>query len=67
MTIHESAENYLKQILILLEKKGYARSVDIAAGLNVNKGSVSVAMQKLRENGYINMSSENLIARTEQR
>lgn len=35
MTIHESAENYLKQILILLEKKGYARSVDIAAGLNV--------------------------------
>jgi len=65
MTIHESAENYLKQILILLEKKGYARSVDIAAGLNVTKGSVSVAMQKLRKNGYINMGSDNLISLTD--
>ena len=65
MTIHESAENYLKQILILLEKKGYARSVDIAAGLNVTKVSVSVAMQKLRKNGYINMGSDNLISLTD--
>ena len=65
MTIHESAENYLKQILILLEKKGYARSVDIAAGLNVTKGSVSIAMQKLRKNGYINMGSDNLISLTD--
>ena len=65
MTIHESAENYLKQILILLEKKGYARSVDIAAGLNVTKGSVSIAMQKLRKNGFINMGSDNLISLTD--
>lgn len=65
MTIHESAENYLKQILILLERKGYARSVDIAAGLNVTKGSVSIAMQKLRKNGYINMGSDNLISLTD--
>jgi len=65
MTIHESAENYLKQILILLEKKGYARSVDIAAGLNVTKGSVSIAMQKLKMNGYINMGSDNLISLTD--
>ena len=65
MTIHESAENYLKQILILLERKGYARSVDIAAGLNVTKGSVSIAMQKLRKSGYINMGSDNLISLTD--
>ena len=30
MQIHESAENYLESILILTEKKGYVRSVDIA-------------------------------------
>ncbi len=65
MTINESVENYLKQILILLERKGYARSVDIAAGLNVTKGSVSIAMQKLRKNGYINMGSDNLISLTD--
>ena len=52
MNIYESAEDYLEQILMLLEQKGHARSIDIAAGLNVSKPSVSVAMKKLRENGY---------------
>ena len=65
MQIRESAEDYLEQILMLLEKKGHARSVDIAAGLNVSKPSVSVAMKKLRENGYISMSSDNLISLTD--
>ena len=65
MNIHESAEDYLEQILMLLEKKGHARSVDIAAGLDVSKPSVSVAMKKLRENGYILMSSDSLISLTD--
>ena len=65
MNIYESAEDYLEQILMLLEKKGHARSIDIAAGLNVSKPSVSVAMKKLRENGYISMSSDNLISLTD--
>ena len=65
MTIHESAENYLKQILIVLMEKGHVRSVDIAERLGVTKGSVSIAMKKLRENGYINMGSDNLISLTD--
>ncbi len=65
MNIYESAEDYLEQILMLLERKGHARSVDIAAGLNVSKPSVSVAMKKLRENGYINMGSDNMISLTD--
>ena len=48
MNIYESAEDYLEQILMLLEKKGHARSTDVAIGLNVTKPSVSVAMKKLR-------------------
>ena len=65
MNIYESAEDYLEQILMLLEKKGHARSVDIAAGLNVSKPSVSVAMKRLRENGYITMGQDNCISLTD--
>ena len=65
MNIYESAEDYLEQILMLLEKKGHARSTDVAIGLNVTKPSVSVAMKKLRENGYITMGADNLISLTD--
>ncbi len=65
MEIRESAEDYLEQILMLLEKKGYARSTDIAAGLGVTKPSVSVAMKKLRENQYITMAEDGLINLTD--
>ena len=65
MNIYESAEDYLEQILMLLEQKGHARSIDIAAGLNVSKPSVSVAMKKLRENGYITMGADNNISLTD--
>ena len=66
MVIHKSAEDYLEQILILLETKGYARSVDISEALDVTKPSVSVAMKKLRENGYITMGEDNNISLTDQ-
>ena len=65
MNIYESAEDYLEQILVLLEEKGYARSTDIAESLGVTKPSVSVAMKKLRENGYIRMSTDNMISLTD--
>ena len=65
MNIYESGEDYLEQILMLLEQKGHARSIDIAMGLNVSKPSVSVAMKKLKENGYIKMSTDNLISLTD--
>ena len=65
MVIHKSAEDYLEQILILLEKKGYARSVDISEALSVTKPSVSVAMKKLREGGYISMDKGGLISLTD--
>ena len=65
MMIHESAEDYLERILMLKDEKGYARSVDIANDLGVTKPSVSFAMKRLRENGYIEMDQENLITLTE--
>ena len=65
MKIHKSAEDYLEMILMLREKKGYARSVDISQALGVTKPSVSFAMKKLRENGYIQMEERNEITLTE--
>lgn len=65
MNIHESAEDYLEMILMLSETKNAVRSVDIAAGLNVSKPSVSVAMKHLREDGYIVMDKDNLIHLTD--
>ena len=65
MNIHESAEDYLEMILMLREQKGYARSIDIASALGVTKPSVSFAMKKLRENGYIAMDPENYITLTD--
>lgn len=64
MNIHESAEDYLESILMLTQEKGYARSIDIATRLNVTKPSVSFAMKRLRENGYILMDEESLITLT---
>lgn len=66
MNIHKSAEDYLEMILMLKEQKGYARSIDIATGLSVTKPSVSFAMKKLRENGYIVMDEDNYITLTDQ-
>ena len=61
MSIYESAENYLEAILTLKNKLGTVRSIDIANELEVSKPSVSIAMKKLREGGYIEMDPEGLI------
>ena len=53
MELHESAEDYLEAILMIREEKGSVRSVEVAERLGVSKPSVSVAMKRLRENGYL--------------
>ena len=61
MTIHKSSEDYLEAMLMLREEHGYIRSVDIAALLGVTKPSVSFAVKRLRENGYLSMDGGGLI------
>ena len=53
MVIHESAEDYLESILIIQEQSGQVRSIDIVNRLGFSKPSVSIAMKKLRESGYM--------------
>lgn len=66
MNIHESAEDYLEAILVLKERLGLVRSIDIVNELGYTKPSVSVAMKRLRENGYIQMDGEGYISLTQQ-
>ncbi len=61
MNIYESSENYLEAILMLREKNGGVRSIDIAVHLGFSKPSVSVAMKRLRENGYIEIEGNGQI------
>ena len=61
MKIQESAENYLETILVLKERKGLVRSIDIANELEFSKPSVSIAMRNLRENGYVSMDAGGFI------
>lgn len=65
MKIQESAENYLETVLILSERNGSVRSIDIVNELGVTKPSVSVAMKNLRENGYLFMDPSGYITLTD--
>ena len=64
--IQESAENYLETILILHQRNGSVRSIDIAAEMEFSKPSVSVAMKHLRERGHISVNHEGFISLTEE-
>jgi DtxR family Mn-dependent transcriptional regulator len=46
MEIHESAEDYLEKILMLKNKYGIVRSIDIVNDLGYSKPSISIAMKK---------------------
>ena len=64
MKILKAAEDYLETMLMLKEKHGYIRSIDIAEERGVTKASVSYSTKRLRENGYITMGDDNLITLT---
>ena len=46
-------QDYLEQIYHLIEQKGYARSVDIAANLGISQASVSAMLKRLGADGLV--------------
>lgn len=62
MKVQESAENYLEAILVLTQQRGQVRSVDIAGHMGFSKPSVSVAMKRLREEGYIRVDGDGYLS-----
>ena len=65
MELHESVEMYLETILILKNRFGYVRSIDIAHELGYSKPSVSRAVSLLKENDYITYDPNGMILLTE--
>ncbi|QIB70789.1 metal-dependent transcriptional regulator [Aminipila butyrica] len=65
MKVRESAENYLKTILLLQSELGEVRSIDVANALGVSKPSVSNAIKKLRREGLVVMAENYNLLLTE--
>lgn len=64
--ILESKENYLETILILQNRRGEVRGIDIAAEMEFSKPSVSVAMKNLRNDGCIVVDENGRITLTKE-
>ena len=65
MSLQESGEMYLETILVLSQRTGLVRAIDIGEEMGYSKPSVSIAMKKLRENGYISMDADGFITLNE--
>ena len=61
----ESAENYLKTILLLQRKLGVVRSVDVANERGVSRPSVCNAVKKLQANGMVAKGKDHTLLLTE--
>jgi Mn-dependent DtxR family transcriptional regulator len=62
----QSAEDYLERIQELIERKGYARVVDIASSLKVRQASVTIMVQKLARAGYVQYEKYRGLVLTEE-
>ena len=69
MKNNQSLEDYLERILILKERIGNVRSIDLANDMKFSKPSISIAMKKLEEKGlvevdkitgFLNLTSDGL-------
>ena len=61
----ESVEMYLETIFVLQKRRSHVRAVDISEELGVSKPSVSIAVKKLKEHGYIDDSGTGHIVLSE--
>ncbi len=65
MHLQESGEMYLETILVLTNKNGSVRSLDVAEYMGFSKPSVSRAVSLLKNGGYITVNSEGHLILTE--
>lgn len=59
-------DDYLEQILHLIEEKGYARAVDISSKLGISQASVTNMLQKLDGEGLVKYEKYRGTVLTEQ-
>ena len=65
MSVHESGEMYMEAVLVLKQKSGFVRSIDVAEYLGYSKPSVSRAMGILRRDEYLTIDNDGGITLTE--
>lgn len=61
MVIQESAEMYLETIISLQNQKGNVRAIDISREMGFSRPTVSIAVHKLEENGYLKIDESGFI------
>lgn len=66
MKLHESAENYLEAILVLTNRNGSVRSVDLAEHFGYSKPSISRATALLADGGYITKEEDGCLTLTDE-
>ena len=64
--ITSAIEDYLKQILVLSDTKGYAQVTEIANSLQVSKASVNEMVNKLKDFGFVNHQKYGTISLTDE-
>ena len=65
MKLHASGEDYLESVLALKKKLGMVRSVDVARHMGVSKPSVCVAVNTLKDGGFLTMDEDHFLHLTD--
>ena len=65
MALLESGEMYLETILILSQKSSFVRAIDVGEYMGFSKPSVSRALARLKEGGYVTVSPDGGISFTD--
>lgn len=65
MILQESAQMYLENVLILENRLGEVRSIDLAEEMGFSKPSVSRAVHLLVDNGFLTMEADGRLLLTE--
>ena len=65
MKLHASGEDYLEAVLVLQQKQGMVRSVDVARHMEVSKPSVCHAVATLRDGGFLPMDEDYFLQLTD--
>lgn len=65
MALQESGEMYLETILILSEKTGFVRSIDVCEYMGFSKPSISRAVGLLKQGGYLYMERDGNLVLTD--
>lgn len=60
MKIFRAFEDYLEAMLMIKEKHGYIRSIDVAEALGVTKPSVTYTTKRLRAKPFFDSGSRSM-------